>query len=165
MRLVIARCSVDYDGRLTAQHAMRILVGAIRREIRPITTHRKLRMLTSAERQNLTIDGAYRRLIAISREMERRPGVLAVSIFTTQPWMDLPEMGFTTVVVADSAAAADAAAERITRAAWEARQAFQPVVMAPAAAMNDSGLKCPASTTTGSVSALSERTSTLMPAM
>ncbi len=36
-----------------------------------------------------------------SREMERRPGVLAVSIFQTQPWMDLPEIGWSVEVVTD----------------------------------------------------------------
>jgi microcystin degradation protein MlrC len=109
----------------TAQHAMRILVGAMRGEVRPVTTHRKLRMLTSAERQNLTIDGAYRRLIAISREMERRPGVLAVSIFTTQPWMDLPEVGWSIEVVTDNDPDLGAAvADELGRLCWDARDAF-----------------------------------------
>ena len=36
-----------------------------------------------------------------TRELERRPGVLAVSIFQTQPWMDLPEVGWSVEVVTD----------------------------------------------------------------
>jgi microcystin degradation protein MlrC len=113
------------DQYATAEHAMRILLGAMRGEIRPITTHRKLRMLTSAERQNLAIDGAYRRLIAVSRELERRPGVLAVSIFTTQPWMDLPEIGWSIEVVTDADPALGAAvADELGWLCWEARDAF-----------------------------------------
>ena len=108
-----------------ARLAMSILVRAVRGEVRPITVHRKLRMLTSAEKQNNQVPGAYRDLIAVSREMETRPGVLAVSIFTTQPWMDLPEVGWSIEVVTDGdRALGEAIADELGRMCWDRREEF-----------------------------------------
>ena len=108
-----------------ARLAMSILVRAIRGQVRPITVHRKLRMLTSAEKQNNAVPGAYRDLIAASREMEVRPGVLAVSIFTTQPWLDLPEVGWSIEVVTDGdRALGEAIADELGRMCWERREEF-----------------------------------------
>ena len=108
-----------------ARLAMSILVRAVRGEVRPVTVHRKLRMLTSAEKQNNQVPGAYRDLIAASREMEARPGVLAVSIFTTQPWMDLPEVGWSIEVVTDGdRALGQAIADELGRMCWARREEF-----------------------------------------
>lgn len=67
------------DHYATASLAMAILLRAMRGEVRPVTSHRKIRMMTSSERQN-TDTGPQRELIEFSRELERRPGVLAVSL-------------------------------------------------------------------------------------
>ncbi len=105
----------------TASHAMDILIRAMRGEIRPVTTHRKLRMLTSAERQD-TGKAPNRDLMDASREMERRPGILAVSVFETQPWMDLPEIGWSVEVVTDDDPVLGASvADELGRLAWAAR--------------------------------------------
>jgi microcystin degradation protein MlrC len=108
-----------------AHLAMSILVRAVRGEVRPVTTHRKLRMLTPAQKHNDQVPGAYRDLIATSREMEARPGVLAVSIFTTQPWMDLPEVGWSIEVVTDDdRALGEAIADELGRRCWDRREEF-----------------------------------------
>jgi microcystin degradation protein MlrC len=108
-----------------ARQAMSILVRAIRGEVRPVNTHRKLRMLTSAQKQNNAMPGAYTDLIEASREMETRPGVLAVSIFTTQPWMDLPEVGWSIEVVTDGdRALGEAIGDELGRMCWDRRDEF-----------------------------------------
>ncbi len=107
-----------------ATQGMEILVRAMRGEIHPVTTHRKIRMLTSAERHD-TSHQPMKGLIDASRVMERRPGVLAVSIFTTQPWMDLPEVGWSVEVVTDGdRSLGRATADELARMAWEIRDEF-----------------------------------------
>jgi microcystin degradation protein MlrC len=105
----------------TAIVAMGVLLRAIRGEVRPVTTHRKLRMLTSAERQDTT-RAPNRDLMDATRALKRRPGVLAVSLFQTQPWMDLPEVGWSVEVVTDGDPALGAlVADELGRAAWAVR--------------------------------------------
>jgi microcystin degradation protein MlrC len=105
----------------TATAAMGVLLRAIRGEIRPVTTHRKLRMLTSAERQDTT-KSPNRDLMDATRGLERRPGVLAVSLFQTQPWFDKPEVGWSVEVVTDGDPALGAAvADELGRSAWAVR--------------------------------------------
>lgn len=60
------------------------------------------------------------------------PSVVDVSIFPTQPWLDAPDVGFATVVIAnDDAAAARQLAESITREVWERRHEFALVRLIP----------------------------------
>jgi len=123
--LVSFKTHPHVDHYQAATQAMGILVRAIRGEIRPITSHRKLRMMTTAERQNSIAPGAYRDLIEASREMEQRPGVLAVSIFTTQPWLDLPDVGWSVEVVTDDDPALGASiADELGRMCWDRRAEF-----------------------------------------
>jgi microcystin degradation protein MlrC len=78
-------------------------------------------MLTSAERQDTT-KSPNRDLMDLTRELEQRPGVLAVSLFQTRPWMDLPEVGWSVEVVTDGDPALGAAvADELGRAAWAVR--------------------------------------------
>jgi len=54
------------------------------------------------------------------------PSIVDISVFPTQPWLDSPGIGFTTVVVAhDDAAAARRVARAITRTVWERRHEFR----------------------------------------
>jgi len=121
----------------TATVAMRLLQRAMRGEVRPVTTHRKLRMLTSAERQDTTMS-PNRELMDATRALEQRPGVLAVSLFQTQPWMDLPEVGWSVEVVTDGDAALGAAvADELGAAAWAARDALVAHKMPIATALDE----------------------------
>jgi microcystin degradation protein MlrC len=57
--------------------------------------------------------------------MEREPGILAATIFPTQPWMDVTELAWSTVVVADgNKALAQGRADELARMAWDRREAF-----------------------------------------
>ncbi len=117
----------------TGERAMRLLLR-MASGWRPAMRACRAPMLLPAQRQRTKGDGPMARIFAQSRALET-DGVHAISYFPVQPWMDLPDMGFTTVAVADTQAQADAAAEAITAAAWAARESFQPEILPPADAI------------------------------
>ena len=84
----------------TGQRAMRLLLDAVAGRTRPVTRHRKLRLMAAAEKHD-TNHGPMVGVMELAREMETRPGVLSVSVTATQPWLDLAELGWSAVVVAD----------------------------------------------------------------
>jgi len=113
---------VDFED--TGARAMRILVKAMRGEARPVVAHRKARMIASAENHN-TGRAPMKDLMDRIAAMEREPGILAATIFPTQPWMDVTELGWSTVVVADGdPALAQARADELAAMAWERREGF-----------------------------------------
>jgi microcystin degradation protein MlrC len=61
------------------------------------------------------------------RELELRPGVLSATIQAPQPWMDVPETGWSVIVLADgehNASQASAAADDLALRCWDAREEF-----------------------------------------
>jgi microcystin degradation protein MlrC len=108
----------------TGMRAMRILGRAVRGEVRPVVAHRKIRMIASAEKHN-TGRPPMSEIMARIAMMEKEPGVLAATIFPTQPWIDLETLGWSTVVVADGdRGLAQARADELARMTWERRQDF-----------------------------------------
>jgi microcystin degradation protein MlrC len=113
---------VDFED--TGVRAMRILVKAMRGEARPVVAYRKLRMIASAENHN-TGRPPMKDIMDCIAAMEREPGILAATIFPTQPWMDVTELAWSTVVVADgNKALAQGRADELARMAWDRREAF-----------------------------------------
>ncbi len=112
------------DLRRTGEVAMRILIRTIRGEVRPFVSQRKLRMMTAAETHD---DRLFpnREVIAALHEAERDPRVLAASIFCTQPWLDISELGWTVVIVTDRAPdLGQALADEIAVKAWNLRDHY-----------------------------------------
>lgn len=108
----------------TGERSMRLLIDAMRGHTRPVSRQRKLRMMASAERHD-TNHGPMVDVMAHARELEQRPGVLAVSVTPTQPWMDVPELGWSVVVVADGdARLAQDAADELAWRIWDRRERF-----------------------------------------
>ena len=66
------------------------------------------------------------RIVARARAMEAAGEVLHASLFPVQPWLDVPELGFTALVCALSEAAAQQAADELADMAWQARDDFEP---------------------------------------
>jgi microcystin degradation protein MlrC len=86
--------------------------------------HRKLSMITSAEKHN-TNHGPMSEVMGRILEIEKTPGVLAATIFATQPWMDVAQLGWSTVVVTDGdEELARKLADEIALMAWERRGQF-----------------------------------------
>jgi microcystin degradation protein MlrC len=110
----------------TGERTARLLLDTLRGEIRPALALAKRPMIVSPVNARTT-DGPLRMIVGVAREMERSGRVLAASLFPVQPWIDVPELGFAALVVADDdQRAAQEAAEELAGMAWDARAAFEP---------------------------------------
>ena len=110
----------------TGAKAATILLRAVRGEIRPVTLFARSPMLVPAEGQG-TGDQPMAGLMAEAKRLEARPGVLAVSIFPVQPWLDIPDTGFSVMAVADGlrrAAEIEPMVRQLAWQAWESRRRF-----------------------------------------
>ncbi|MBI3457782.1 MAG: M81 family metallopeptidase [Candidatus Rokubacteria bacterium] len=111
----------------TGVKGARLLLAAARGEVRPVTLFAKSPMIVPAEGMG-TSDQPMAGLLADAERLEQRPGVLSVSLFPVQPWLDIPGTGFSVVVVADGARRA-AEIEPVVRElawkAWQSRRAFE----------------------------------------
>jgi microcystin degradation protein MlrC len=105
----------------TGRRAAELLVKAMRGEARPVVAWRKLPMISPAENHRSSV-GRYGALFRLVDDLEARTGILSASLFTVQPWLDVPELGWTALVVADGErAVAERAADELASAAWDAR--------------------------------------------
>ena len=113
------------DLRRTGRAAMEILIRTIREEVKPVISQRKIRMMTSSETHD---DRLFpnREVIARLHEAEQDPLVLAATVFCTQPWLDIPELGWTVVVVTDDDPnRGRTVADAIARKAWDLREHYR----------------------------------------
>lgn len=116
---------VDYPE--TGEAGMEILAKAMAGEASPKLIHRKVRMMTSAEGHD-TNTGPMTEVIALLREVEKTPGILSATVIAPQPWMDVPELGWSVLVVADgdaSVAEGRRQADRVGRHVWGMRERFR----------------------------------------
>ncbi|RAV19224.1 M81 family metallopeptidase [Paenibacillus contaminans] len=107
----------------TGVRAAKLLFSMIRKEVRPVTVLRKVPMMLPAENHQTT-DGPMRELIEEAAVAEESGKSLVTSLFQLQPWLDIEEMGFAVVVVAEDEAWAIQEAERLAMLAWEKRHRF-----------------------------------------
>jgi microcystin degradation protein MlrC len=115
---------VDYVE--TGRAAVELLADTIEGTASPRLVHRKIRMMTSSEGHDTTT-GPMRPLMAAVRDLEQAPGILSATIQAPQPWMDVPETGWSVIVVADGDGAvteASAAADELARRCWADREKF-----------------------------------------
>jgi microcystin degradation protein MlrC len=108
----------------TGEQAGRILLRALAGEVAPVMAWGRLPLLAQTLRMG-TADEPMRTLQDLARAEERKPGILAASVFGGFPMADIPEPGVSAVVVADGdEAAAQAASDRLLDAAWARRADF-----------------------------------------
>lgn len=94
---------------------------------RPRTVLVKLPMIVPAEGMG-TAEEPMRALITAAKHLRERPGVHSTSVFAVQPWLDVPDIGFSALaVVEDDALLADveAALRTIVGDAWDHRAGFR----------------------------------------
>jgi microcystin degradation protein MlrC len=107
-------------GRLSGE----LLVRMLRGEVKPVVAWRKLRIVTHQE-QYLTIAGPMKEWFDQARAMEQDPRVLAVAPCPMQPWLDVAEGGWATVVTTDGdQALAERLADESADFAWARRHRF-----------------------------------------
>ena len=124
------------DTRETGARAATLLLRTLRGQIRPVTRLRRAPMILPAQRQRTKGDGPMMDVVRLARGREADGTVLAASYFCVQPWLDLPGVGVTAVVVADGdASVADRVAEEILQLYWRKRREFLVPTEKPAEAI------------------------------
>jgi microcystin degradation protein MlrC len=92
----------------------------------------KIPMVVPASTHMHHLPGPFQRLMIAAADAEKRPGVLAACVLTVQPWLDIDEMGFATVVVTDDdPALAEQIARDLAEQAWSEREAFMATELVP----------------------------------
>jgi microcystin degradation protein MlrC len=104
--------------------AAKQLFAIVRGDIHPTIAWHRIPMITHQERF-LTAYAPMKLWFDRAREMEEMEKVVAVSNFPMQPWLDVPEGGWMSVVVTDNdpALAAKLSAE-LAQMAWDMREQF-----------------------------------------
>ena len=119
----------------TGQRTADLLLSRLRGETTPTVARRKIPMITPADRFFTTME-PMKTWFDAARELEERPEVLSVSLFPVQPWLDVPELGWTTVVTTDGdGALAQSLADQLAEMAWERRELFFVQKVPPAEAI------------------------------
>lgn len=111
-----------YDtGRIGAEMMLRILYDGAK----PVMAWRKI-PLVSHQEQFLTSKGPMKKWFDRARDLESDPKILQVSNYPMQPWLDVDEGGWSTVVVTDDdPALAEKLADEMAEMVWAMRNDFQ----------------------------------------
>ena len=125
------RTSPHIDHRDTGRRAAEILVRQLRGEVKPMMRMVKIPMDTPASTHRHETPGPFQRLMQASKAAEQGK-VLSTTVFTVQPWLDIPEMGYATVAVTDGdPELAAETAEALAAMAWDERRAFFELELVP----------------------------------
>lgn len=107
-------------GRIGAEMMLKLLND----KVRPVMVWRKIPLVTHQE-QFLTSQGPMKAWFDRARALESDPKVLQVANFPMQPWLDVAEGGWSTVVVTDNdPALAEKLADEMAEMVWNMREAF-----------------------------------------
>ncbi len=113
------------DARRTGQRATTLLLKAIRGEIRPVMAHVKLPMLLTGFNGSTLGSAPFAQLMRAAKKLENVRGVLSTSLFFVGSYIDMPDMGSSTLVVADAEAQLAARhASALAKAFWAKRHEF-----------------------------------------
>lgn len=122
--LLIGHETQPHDPPATGRKAARLLFRLLAGEISPAIAWRKIPMITPQD-QFLTSAGPMKAWFDRARDFERRPGVLDVSPYPMQPWLDAAEGGWSVVVHTDAdAGLAEEIARDMAALAWQMRREF-----------------------------------------
>ncbi|EKF18512.1 M81 family metallopeptidase [Nitratireductor pacificus] len=102
-----------------------LLLRIITEKLEPVMAWRKI-PLVSHQEQFLTSQGPMKIWFDRAREMEKDPRVLQASNYPMQPWLDVAEGGWSTIVVTNGdQALAEKLADELADLCWSLRDAFQ----------------------------------------
>ncbi len=121
---VVGHRTQPHDPFDTGRIAAELMVRIARRQVKPRLAWRKIPLVTHQE-QFLTSQGPMKAWFDRARALERDPRVLQVSNYPMQPWLDVSEGGWASVVVTDDdPALAARLADEMAEMVWEMRDAF-----------------------------------------
>lgn len=122
--LLIGHETQPHDPVGTGRKVARLLFRMLAREIRPTVAWQKIPMITPQD-QFLTSFGPMQTWFERARAFERQPGVLDVSPYPMQPWLDVDEGGWAVVVHTDNdVSLARRVASDMAALAWQLRRQF-----------------------------------------
>lgn len=108
----------------TSRATAEMVVQTIQGGVRPVMRAVKIPMITPADLQ-ITDQEPMRSLFAAIEVFERSSDGLSGSLFAVQPWLDVPELGWCALGVADgNAETADRFAGELADAAWAQRTQY-----------------------------------------
>ena len=107
----------------TGVRGCRLLLKAARGEARPVIGHAKLPLLLTGFNASTAWDTPFAQLMKEAKALEGTPGILSTSMFLVGSYIDIPDMGCSSVVVADAnAAMAVREAEKLAESFWTRRR-------------------------------------------
>lgn len=120
--LIVGHRTQPHDPYHTGQETAETLFRMIDEGMEPSAAMRRAPMITHQE-QYLTRKPPMKTWFDLAREMETRPGVISVSTYPMQPWLDVDEGGWVSLVYTDAdPELADELAKELTRTVWDLRE-------------------------------------------
>jgi microcystin degradation protein MlrC len=132
--LVLYHTAPHIDVFETGQRGAAVLRRTLVDGVRPVTAYQKIPLVVPAERANTqdpaSISHALRERL---HALERQPGILTAGLATVQPWLDIPELGTSVVIVTegDPVLAARTCSE-IAAEVWRRRRDYLPELVSVA---------------------------------
>ncbi len=122
---IVGHRTQPHDPFDTGRIGAEVLLGILFHGVRPTTAWRKLPLLSHQE-QFLTSRAPMKTWFDRARAMEADPRVVQASNYPMQPWLDVAEGGWSTIVVTDNdPALAEQLADELADLAWSLRAEFQ----------------------------------------
>ena len=126
--LIIYKTCPHIDQPERGLQAAELLVRTLRGEAKPVSAMAKPEVLFNIAFHN-TSRGPMKTLMDAAIEVEKKPGILAVSIAAGYQYADVPAMGPTIVVIADGdAELAQRECDRLSALMWSVREELIPQV-------------------------------------
>lgn len=122
--VIVGYQTEPHDPFETGVRGAKILFSLVKGRINPTFAWHKIPMIAPSDRF-ATSAGPMKQWFDRAREMEKLPGVIKVSTFPVQSWLDAPELGWTTVVYTnnDPVLARNLSAE-LANQVWALRNEF-----------------------------------------
>ncbi|MCH2398733.1 MAG: M81 family metallopeptidase, partial [Pirellulales bacterium] len=124
--MVLYHCMPHVDIQDTGIRATGVLERITNSGARPVTAYQRVPVVLPAERANTEADNGF----AVRRkqrlqELERMPHVMSAGVSVVQPWMDIPDLSSTVVVVTDNdeTLAVDLCSE-LSSELWDTRREY-----------------------------------------
>ena len=110
----------------TGKKAARLFFSLLKNEFTPTVSWEKIPLIVGHHERLDTAEGEpMKEWFDLARKLEKKPGVISISNFPMQPWMDIKEAGLSTVVYTDNKPElARELATELANKAWELRERF-----------------------------------------
>ncbi|MBW6499068.1 MAG: M81 family metallopeptidase, partial [Bacteroidales bacterium] len=120
------RTNPHRDHSKTGYRSGDLLIRTMLGEIEPVMVMNKMRLLKGGG-MNIDLIPPFRKIFRTMKKMERDDEVVSVSFFPVHLWIDDPELGYTTIAIADGKRElAQQKADEIAEMAWAVRDVPQP---------------------------------------